>query len=93
MLWDTESEIMFVLTDKFNYELSLVVDIRANGRMITDICLDSGDWFTVDETDTLEHETENHDCYHLGKLIVFRLSLKDKPINIFQCSKCGRLIG
>jgi len=82
MLRDTESEIIFILTDRYSYESSLVVDIREDGRMTTDITLNGDYWFTVDETDI------NLNCNHLG-----RLKRISPYLNLFQCPKCGGVIG
>ena len=99
----SDSDILFVLTDMMRYTdqhrdnaISLSVMVYGNGRMITDMFVD-GDWLEIAHTDILN--TDIHDCEHLGRLIVYRLYIEgvdgkySVPLNGFECSRCGKLIG
>lgn len=47
------------------------------------------DRLEIDQTDILN--TNKNECKHLGKLIVYTLTIEGP--NFFKCSSCGKLIG
>lgn len=77
---DRFKDIVFILTDNYHPDLSLIVDVREDRVMRTDITLNGDCWFNVDDIDL--------SCNHLS-----RLKRISPYLNLFQCLKCGAVIG